>query len=200
MVVGKRVAKELLNALKMPKLRPMPSYISEGDTVSVDDFMQSRFASDYVLDRCNIHWGGELNSNHVFDIYAGYHLSRDSNKVQLEMLEYVTVNSERYTWDCYTLLCMSGLSLSDWRAKMTFRANPVDTMAIYALSDQFKLHTSVITKSKLWTTVTPDFQGNEWDVLETSSINLLYMGANRFGRIWKKAVPVQPSFYSPNVI
>ena len=36
--------------------------------------------------------------NHVFDIYAGYHLSRDSNKVQLEMLEYVTVNSERYDW------------------------------------------------------------------------------------------------------
>ena len=68
--------------------------------------------------------------------------TRDSNKVRLEMLEYVTVNSERFT---YTLLCMSGLSLSDWRAKMTFWANPVDTMAIYAFSDQFGLHTSVIT-------------------------------------------------------
>ena len=102
------------------------------------------------------------------------------------MLEYVTVNSERYAWDCYTLLCMSGLSLSDWRAKMAFWTNPADTMAIYALSDQFGLHTSVITKSKLWNTVTPDFQGNEWDMLETSSIKLLYMGANRFGRIWKR--------------
>ena len=114
------------------------------------------------------------------------------------MLEYVTVNSERYAWDCYTLLCMSRLSLSDWRAKMTFWANPADTLAIYALSDQFRLHTSVITKSKLWTTITPDFQGNEWDVLETSAIKLLYMGANRFGHIWKKAVPDQPSFYGPN--
>ena len=168
----------------------MPSYISETDTVSVDDFMQSRYACDYVLDTSNIHWDSKLNSNHVFDIYAGYHLSRDSNKVRLEMLEYATVNSERYAWDCYTLLCMS--RLTDWRAKMTFWANPTDTMAIYALSDQFRLHTSVITKSKLWTTVTPDFQGNEWDVLETSSIKLLYMGANRFGRIWK------PSFYGPN--
>ena len=198
MVVGKSVAEELLNALKMPKLCPMPSYISEADTVSVDDFMQSRYTRDYVLDTSNIHWGGELNLNHVFDIYAGYHLSRDSNKVWLEMLEYVTANSERYAWDCYTLLCMSGLSLSDWRAKMTFWANPADTVAIYALGDQFRLHTSIITESKLWTTVTPDFQGNEWDVLETSAIKLLYMGANRFGRIWKKAVPDQPSFYGPN--
>ena len=114
------------------------------------------------------------------------------------MLEYVTVNSERYTWDCYTLLCMSGLSLSDWRAKMAFWANSADTMAIYALSDQYGLHTSVITKSKLWTTITADFQGTEWDVLEISTIKLLYMGANRFGRIWRKAVPDQPSFYGQN--
>ena len=118
--------------------------------------------------------------------------------VRLEMLEYITVNAERYAWDCYTLLCMSGLSLADWRAKMAFLSNPADTMAIYTLSDQFRLHTSVITKSKLWTTVTPDFQGNEWDVLDISSIKLLYMGAKRFGHIWKKAVPDQPSFYVPN--
>ena len=114
------------------------------------------------------------------------------------MLEYVTVNSERYAWDCYTLLCMSGLSLSDWRAKMTFWANPADTLAIYALSDQYGLHTSVVTRSKLWTTIHPDYQGTKEDVLVISAIKLLYMGANRFGRIWKKAIPDQPSFYSPN--
>ena len=114
------------------------------------------------------------------------------------MLEYVTVNSECYAWDCYTLLCMSGLSLNDWRAKMTFWVNPADTMAIYALSDQYGLHTSIITKSKLWTTVSADYQGTEWDVLDISIIKLLYMGANRYGRIWKKAVADQPSFYGQN--
>ena len=55
MAAGKSVAEELLNALKQPKLCPMPSYISEGDTVSVDDFMQSRYTCDYVLDTSNIH-------------------------------------------------------------------------------------------------------------------------------------------------
>ena len=93
---------------------------------------------------------------------------------------------------------MSGLSLSDWRAKMTFWANPADTMAIYALSDQYRLHTSVITRSKLWTMIHPDYEGTEDDVLEISAIKLLYMGANRFGHILKKAVPEQPSLYGPN--
>ena len=155
----------------MPKLHPMPSYISEADTVSVEDFMQSSFACYYVLDTSNIHWGSELNLNHVLDIYVGYHTSRDSNKVRLEMLEYVTVNSERYAWDCYTLLCMSRLSLSDWRAKMTFWVNPADTMAIYALSDQYGLHTSIVTRSQLWTTVHPDYQATEEDVFEISAKN-----------------------------
>ena len=196
MAAGSSIAEELLNALKMPKLHPMPSYISEADTVSIEDFMQSNYARDYILDTSNIHWGGELNSNHLFDIYAGYHTRRDSNKVRLEMLEYVTVNSERYAWDCYTLLCMSTLSLGDWGVKMTFWANLADTMAIYALSDQYSLHTSVVTRSKLWTTVHPDYQGTEEDVVEISAIKVLYMGANRFGRIWKKAMPDQPSFYS----
>ena len=81
---------------------------------------------------------------------------------------------------------------------MTFWANPADTMAIYTLSDQHGLHTSIVTRSKLWTTVHPDYQGTEEDVLEISAIKLLYMGANRFGGIWKKAIPDQPSFYGPN--
>ena len=65
---------------------------------------------------------------------------------------------------------------------MTFWANPADAMAIYTLSDQYSLHTRVVTRSKLWTTVLPDYQGTEEDVLEISAIKLLYMGANRFGK------------------
>ena len=37
MAAGKSVAEQLLNALKMTKHRPMPSYISEADPVSIDD-------------------------------------------------------------------------------------------------------------------------------------------------------------------
>ena len=44
MAAGTSVAEEILNALKMPKLWLIPSYISEADTVSVEDFMQSNYA------------------------------------------------------------------------------------------------------------------------------------------------------------
>ena len=118
MVAKQSVTEELLNAIQMPSICPMPSYISEADTVSAEDFMQSRYARNYVLDTSNVHWGGEINANHIFDVLADHHSSKDSNKVRMEMLKYVTVNSQRYALDCYTLFCMSGLSLGDWRAKM----------------------------------------------------------------------------------
>ena len=51
------VMEELLTALKLPKLQPMPAYISEADAVTVDGFLQSNFAKDFVLDTSNIHWG-----------------------------------------------------------------------------------------------------------------------------------------------
>ena len=39
MAANMSVAEEPLNALQMPKLHPMPSYISEADTMPVEDFM-----------------------------------------------------------------------------------------------------------------------------------------------------------------
>ena len=81
---------------------------------------------------------------------------------------------------------------------MAFWGNPADTMAIYVPSDKFGLHTSVVTRSKISTTIHSNFKGTANDVLEISSIKLLYMGVNRFGHLWKKAVSDQPSFYGPN--
>ena len=99
MVAGQSLVSELLSAINVPKLRAMPAYLSEGDSLTVDDFMQSSFTADYVLDTSNVHWGGEVNSSHIFDIYCDYQVHRDSIKTRLDMIKYVTENSRRYDWD-----------------------------------------------------------------------------------------------------
>ena len=81
---------------------------------------------------------------------------------------------------------------------MAFWGNPADTLVVYALSENFGLHTNVVTRLKLWTTVHVDYQGTASVVLELSSTKLMYMGANRFGCLWKKAVPNQPNYYGAN--
>ena len=47
---------EVLNAIKMPNIRPIPPYLAETDAVTSDIFMQSEYAQDYTIDTSNIHW------------------------------------------------------------------------------------------------------------------------------------------------
>ena len=95
MAAGQSLISELLSAINVPKLRAMPAYLSEGDSLTIDDFMQSSYAADYILDTSNVYWGGEVNSSHIFDIYCDYCAHRDSVKTRLDMIKYVTENSRR---------------------------------------------------------------------------------------------------------
>ena len=117
MAAGQSLISELLSAINVPKLRAMPAYLSEGDSLTIDDFMQSSYAADYVLDTSNVYWGGEVNSSHIFDIYCDYRVHRDSVKTRLDMIKYVTENSSRYDWDGHLFLRLNNLSLETWIKK-----------------------------------------------------------------------------------
>ena len=188
MVAGQSLVSELLSAINVPKLRAMPAYLSEGDTLTVDNFMQSSFATDYMLDTSNVHWGGEVNSSHIFDIYCDYQVHRDSVKTRLDMIKYVTENSRRYNWDGQLFLRLNNLSLETWINKMSYWGNCGDALSLYALSDMCGIHTCVITKTKPWTTVDSNFKGTVYDVLDICQVKLAYLGENKFGRLWKKVV------------
>ena len=163
----------------------MPAYLSEGDTLTVDEFMQSSYAADYVLDTSNVHWGGEVNSSHIFDIYCDYQVHRDSVKTRLDMIKYVTENSCRYDWDGQLFLRLNNLSLETWINKMSYWANSADALSLYALSDMCGIHTCVITKTKPWTTVDSNCEGTVNDVLDICQVKLAYLGDWKTGRLEK---------------
>ena len=198
MAAGQSLVSELLSAINVPKLRAMPAYLSEGDTLTIDDFMQSSYAADYVLDTSNVYWGGEVNSSHIFDIYCDYQVHRDSVKTRLDMIKYVTENSRRYDWDGHLFLRLNNLSLETWINKMSYWANSADALSLYALSDMCGIHTCVITKMKPWTTVDSNFEGSVNDVLDICQVKLVYLGENKFGRLWKKVVKDAPSYLGAN--
>ena len=65
MAAHSSLTSEVLNAIKMPNIRPFPPYLVETDAVTSDIFMQSEYAQDYTIDTSNIHWGGEIHHDHV---------------------------------------------------------------------------------------------------------------------------------------
>ena len=186
---------ELISAIKVPKLRPMPAYLSETDALTANEFMQCNYAGKYELDTSNVHWGGKVNTNHIFDIYSEYHPHKESVKTRLEMISYVTNNYHRYSWDGHLFLRLNDLLLETWINKMSYWGNCADALSLYALSDMYGVHTCVLTKSKPWTTIDNSFEGTVDDVLTVCQVKLVYLGANKFGRLWEKVVRDAPSYY-----
>ena len=111
------------------------------------------------------------------------------------MIKYVMDNSRRYAWDGHLFLRLNNLSLKNWLNKMSYWGNCADALSLYALSDMYGVHTCVITKMKPWTTVDNNFVGTAEDVLDICQVKLAYLGDNKFGRLWKKAVKDTPSYF-----
>ena len=158
------LSSELLAAIQVPNLRPMPAYLSESDSLTVAEFLQTHYAAYYKIDVSNVHWGGEINTSHLFDIFCNFHLHKHSVKTQIDMISFVTSNYRRYSWDCDLFLHMNKLTLNNWVSKMSYWGNCGDTLAIYAMSDMCRVHTCVVTKSKPWTTVANTLQGTDIEV------------------------------------
>ena len=189
---------EVLNAIKMPNIRPIPPYLAETDAVTSDIFMQSEYAQDYTIDTSNIHWGGEIHHGHVFDIYAIFSPSKDPVKTRLDMLQFVMSNRQKYDWNAHLYLSMNRMTLGLWLERMSFFDVGADALAIYALSDMLGLHTTILTMSKPWTTVDGGYGGTVEDILDVSSVNLVYLGQHKYAWLWKKAVPDGRSYIGPN--
>ena len=189
---------EVLNAIKMPNIRPIPPYLAETDAVTSDIFMQSEYAQDYTIDTSNIHWGGEIHHGHVFDIYAIFSPTKDSVKTRLDMLQFVMSKRQQYDWNAHLYLSMNKMTQGVWLERMSFFDVGADALAIYALSDMLGIHTTILTMSKPWTTIDSGYGGTVEDILDVSSVNLVYMGHHRYARLWKKAVPEGRSYIGPN--
>ena len=134
MAATSSLSSELLATIQVPNLRPMPVYLSESDSLTVAEFLQTHYAAHYKINVSNVHWGGEINASHLFDIYCNFHLHKDSVKTQIDMISFVTSNYRRYSWDCDLLLRMNKLTLNDWVSKMSYWGNCGDALAIYAMS------------------------------------------------------------------
>ena len=69
-MVDSSIAAELLQQINLTKIRPTLNYLSPADALTVEEFEQLEYGSDYTLDVSNIEWGNASNDSHVFDIFS----------------------------------------------------------------------------------------------------------------------------------
>ena len=154
--------------------------------MTVPDFKNSKYSEEYSLDISNIECGKTSNDSHVFDIFSEFCVHRDSTKCRLDMLQHVAANNQRYKWDGHVFFAMHEISLDTWHQKMSYWGTKADELAIYALSDMLQIHSFIVTKNRPWTTVDASVHGTDIEILHLCPVKLVYLGENRFGRLWRK--------------
>ena len=188
---------ELLAAIKLPNLKQLVAYLLEDDAITVDMYTQSSYAREYAINTSNIHWGGEVHHGHMYDIYAGYS-KKDSVKVHLDMLQFVTANQKHYDWNAHLYLLMHNLDLNTWVQPMSFWGNGADALAIYPMSDMLGIHTTVITRTKPRTTIEGGIVDNVFDLLDLSVVKLAYLGQDKYAVLCRKADKNDLCYIGPN--
>ena len=68
----------------------------------------------------------------------------------------------------------------------------------FTLSYMLGIHTTVLMKSKPWTTISGDYQGDMYDLLCISKVALVYLGQDRYAHLWKKTAPSGNRYVGPN--
>ena len=195
------IAAELLQQINLTKIRPTPNYLSPADALTVEQFEQLEYGSEYTLDVSNIEWGNASNDSHVFDIFSEFTTHRDSTKTRLDMLNFVASNNQRYKWDCHVFFSMHAIYLDTWLKKMSYWGTKADELAVYALSDMLSIHSFVVTKHHPWTTVDASVKGTSLEILHLCPVKLVFLGDNQYGRLWHNLQPAQHvSTYQTNML
>ena len=74
---------------------------------------------------------------------------------------------------------------------MSYWGTKADELAVYALSDMLSIHSFIVTKHRPWTTMDASVQGTSLEILHLCPIKLVFLGDNRYGRLWRKLQPTQ---------
>ena len=107
------------------------------------------------------------------------------------MLNFVAANNQHYKWDCHVFFSMHEIYLDTWLKKMAYWGTKADELAIYTLSDMLNVHSFVVTKHHPWTTIDSSIRGTALEILHLYPVKLVFLGDNRYGRLWCKIVPTQ---------
>ena len=185
------MADELLFNVSNIKYTNYCSYISESDSVEVNEFPQSALYLRYWLDtsiciseyeRVNKPVKRVINKSVILDTFAQYS-TYSTAELRKMIKKEVETNWAWYEEVFGICLRMRMTPMKKWLHNQSLKSVPGDEMTIFVLSVIFRRHTIVYTKTRPWTTyaVTPNMSIEE--LHNQCETHLMYLGGGIFGII-----------------
>ena len=125
-------------------------------------------------------------------IYGMFDPSTDPEIVKENLQEWLCDHRMEVT-ECISIALRNHeRTFSEWFRYVDSCSSP-DELALYCLSRKHGIHTSVLNKSYIWTTLSNHLAQSDDQIIELCGVNLVFLGPARYGILRKIRRPVLQS-------
>ena len=106
------------------------SHLSERDAVTCESFDKSHLSRNYVLDTSLVYQNGQLNPNHIFELF-GQLSGHSASNVRFLLLSDVTADVEFYQRTIFVCLEMQNISFNQWITNLSIEEMYADELTLF---------------------------------------------------------------------
>ena len=148
-----------------------PEYV-----ISVEEFKDRNVK---IMKNCWIDTGHGSKGGKIYELYSP---DMDGEIVKESLQEWLCDHRHEITQSIGIALRNHEMSYLEWYRYINDQSGP-DELALYSLSRNHGVHTSVFNKGYVWTTLMNHLNRPDDEVISLSGINLIYLGATTYGII-----------------
>ena len=119
--------------------------INERDSVTPDNFKNSRWANYFTIDSPNIVKNDRANPNHVFDTFGTFS-GHSGTDVRVKLLENIASNMSFYEHRSVICLQMRSMNLETWVESIGNELVYCDELGLMGLCYMYNRHCGAYTK------------------------------------------------------
>ena len=154
-MAAKSLAEELLSCVLPYSYTSKLSCLTTDDFVSLRTFPKTELGKMFTSDRQGCRKDGEINNNHLFDLFGRYS-EEDAESVCTDAMERIECGSLVYESEGAEFFMMRGLTYKEWALTACNHYYYGDELLIYALCRIFHRHGLVVCFDCIWSTIKSD--------------------------------------------
>ena len=180
------IARELLNIVSPYSYKDFVLHITANDHISYEEFKNHELNKEYWLDTRRSYLGTRLrNPDVLYEIFGSFS-EESASQVREDILTRILMEKEFYAKVCRFILGVRGCDIESWVDEMRSHHMFGDEITLYALSRTYNRHSTVILKTRIWTTMASDTALDLGVMLDNSHVLLLYIGCGVFGELKRR--------------
>ena len=172
-----------------PFKRSVPS-IPKGTRSGLTNYT-TYLSKAYWIDTTRCYLNGRLNCDLLFELFGAYS-GKPAIEVRRDMINYAKTMKDDVINSCHIGMRLKGYrSLEAWIDIMERESTPGDEFCLYLLGKTYFRHVFVMTGENVWCTCETDRPLSIKELIEISSVHLIYLGQGQYGLLRKRGNTIQ---------